>query len=375
MTFIAEQLTRIGRLFSRRSKARRSILIIANDLIPTVQLSFLKPLAAAVESKDITISFWSEKDIRTMSKLGAVGLRLRTLAPDIVVFSRYSGIMAPEILTACDAMRIPVIYHIDDDLLNVPRSFGEKKYLFHNDPARLSAVRYLLENVDLVYAANPRLAQHLGTLAQIRAIEAGSIYCASGIYRAPSARPTFRIGYMGFDHAEDFAIATPALGAIMQRFPQVTFAMFGPVPIPETLARFGERIRVIEPVRDYEAFRQRLADEKWDIGLCPLVRSEFNLLKSDTKWVEYTASGMATVASVDTIYDACCSDGCGMLARPSPEDWQAAIAALVENSDQRLAVATQAQAKVAESYSVAALTRQITDVFDLATRRAAKRAP
>lgn len=373
MTFVIEKLTRMENFFSRRSKGCRSVLIIANDLIPTVQLSFLKPLTAAVEANELSIKFWSEKDIRTMSKLGAVALRLKTLAPDIVVFSRYSGIMAREILASCVSSKVPTVYHIDDDLLNVPRSFGEKKYLFHNDPARLGAVRHLLENADLVYAANARLAKHLGNLARIRAIEAGSIYCASDIYRNPNVRPTFRIGYMGFDHAEDFAVATPALDAIMQRFPEVTFAMFGPVPIPATLARFGERIRVIDPVRDYESFRLRLAEEEWDVGLCPLVRSEFNLLKSDTKWVEYTASGMATVASADTIYDACCADGCGVLAGAAPDDWEGAIAALVQNSDLRLAIAKKAQAKVAEAYSVVALARQIMEVFDLAAVLAAKR--
>ncbi len=69
---------------------------------------------------------------------------------------------------------------------------------------------------------------------------------------------------------------------------------------------------------------QRFAELEWDIGICPLAPTAFNVLKANTKWVEYTSVGAAVIASRDMIYDDCCSDGCGDLAT-THEEWVAAM--------------------------------------------------
>lgn len=344
------------------------ILFIANDVIPTLQLSFLVPLVSHFESKKLGHAILTERDIKRAMKLGLLSKTISAYSPDVIVFCRYSGGGTSELLAEARSHDAATIFHIDDDLLNIPASFGEKKFKFHNDPERLSAVRALLEDCDLVYVANDRLADRLRKQVTLPSTFSGKIYCSSKIFRVPSKVPTGRIGYMGFDHGDDFELVTPAIVNALNTYPNVTFTMLGPIPIPAELSAFGDRVRAIEPIRDYNSFRQRLADEAWDIGLCPLLDTPFNVVKSDTKWVEYTSSGTATIASAGTIYDQCCADDCGVLVENRSDAWIDALQGLLMNDARRYAIAQRAQEKVRVHYAPDVLTRQVQDVLQLALK-------
>jgi glycosyltransferase involved in cell wall biosynthesis len=107
---------------------------------------------------------------------------------------------------------------------------------------------------------------------------------------------------------------------------------------------------------------------RWDIGLAPLRATPFNIVKADTKWVDYTSIGAAVVASANTAYDRCCAEGCGMLVS-GDDGWRAALQALIDNPDQRFAMVEAAQSRLVRDYSRDALTRQVLDMFALATQQ------
>lgn len=347
-----------------RTSRAPHVLFIANGNIPTLQLSFLEPLRPIVERKDLVCSVLIERDIKGLQKRGATASTIRRLAPDVVVFCRYSGIEAEAIANAARELGAQIVFHVDDDLLNVPRSLGEKKYQFHSAPERLAAVRYLLEHSDLVYAANARLASSLKQQAKIKRVVTGEVYCASEIMRAPAEGKARRIGYMGIDHSEDLAAIAPAIATVLDLHPSLEFQVFGPMQLPSQLERFGQRITRIEQVHGYSEFKQRLVAAEWDIGLAPLVNTPFNHVKSNTKWVEYTAAGMATVASACPTYEACCDDDCGLLVEGTdPGPWSAALGFLVADVTRRHRVALNAQKRVRSDYSPERLQKQILDVL------------
>ena len=87
--------------------------------------------------------------------------------------------------------------------------------------------------------------------------------------------------------------------------------------------------------------------------------------KSNNKWVEYTALGIAVVASAGLIYDESCSDGCGLLASDL-DDWSSALESLVDNDAERLAMVERAQHKLETRYGIADHRRQILEMLDLA---------
>ncbi|WP_262984798.1 glycosyltransferase family protein [Sphingomonas daechungensis] len=157
----------------------------------------------------------------------------------------------------------------------------------------------------------------------------------------------------------------PAIEQLLDHNPLVEFELFGSIPVPLSLERFGSRVVTAPPVANYSKFLEEFAARHWDVGICPLVPIDFNLMKANTKWVEYTASGAAVVASRGTVYDECCADGCGILAATTDE-WFAALDRLVNDENERLGMVQRAQNRLEQEYSVGRLREQVLGVMRLA---------
>lgn len=170
---------------------------------------------------------------------------------------------------------------------------------------------------------------------------------------------------MGIGHEKNLASILPALLRFLRTNDHVIFEFFGTIPIPDEFAQFGNRIKHVPKIDNYEEFLQRFAEYEWDIGICPLTPIHFNLMKANTKWVEYTAVGAAVVASKGTVYDECCAEGCGILAE-TEEDWFAALDKLVRDPEARFNQVRRAQEKLANSYSTERLREQVLEIFSQA---------
>jgi hypothetical protein len=348
------------------------ILFVSNGYIPTLQLSFVKPLLWLKERGRQVWEFISEEGIKEQygdawqraATGAAVAQQIGAFKPDIIVFCRYSGPHYEAMLAHARQNGIATIYHVDDDLLNIPKEIGEQKWKSHNHPTRLNSVRSLLNQVDLVYASTEALRERFRSNGFDRPSRSGRIYCSGAVLNRAELRPVTRIGYMGFDHAHDFALILPSLARYLDRHPHVTFDLFGSIPRPPELDRFGDQVRVVPPVRDYAQFLEYFASLHWDIGICPLATTPFNAVKANTKWVEYTSVGAAVIASRGTVYDGCTADGCGILA-DGEEEWLAALEQLTDPV-LRHATVQRAQARLEADYSVGQLRRQILGMFETA---------
>jgi len=351
------------------------VLFVSNAFIPTLQLSFFKPLANLIEQGELAAELLSEQQMREQfgKRLrGAeveqwINKRIAQFNPTALVFCRYSGPHAQHITKLARRASIPTIFHIDDDLLNVPMEIGQKKYALHNHPLRLETVRYLLQNVDLVYCSTEPLKQRFVSYGLNGNFKVGDIYCSGKVLVPAVDRPVRKIGYMGFDHAHDLETVIPALIQVMRRNPKVEFELFGSIPKPAALEEFGRRVNVIPPVPNYEEFLEKFASLNWDIGICPLAKTDFNAVKANTKWVEYTSVGTAVVATAGTIYDACCADGCGVLANTTNE-WVEALETLIADSQSRAKQVATAQQRLQQDYSVERLELQVREVLASAER-------
>lgn len=350
--------------------APQRVLFVANNFIPTLQLSFIKPLEPLIKSGEMAVDVVSETQMaeafggwRWKSRARKwMRRRFEAFRPTLVVFCRYSGPHGDALRDIARAQGVPVIYHIDDDLLNVPRELGAAKFAMHNDPRRLASVSGLLRDVDLVYCSTEPLRQRMAKHIGGRAL-AGKVYCTTdALVPPPKPRTEVRVGYMGFDHAHDFEIVVPALVKLLKTYPNVRFELFGSIPKPAALDEFGNRVVTHAPVPGYQKFMAKFASLGWNIGICPLADTPFNAVKANTKWVEYTSVGAAVVATGGTIYDGCVADGCGVLVQ-RPQDWYAALAELVESAEKRNALVYAAQARARQDYSLDSLRQQVLDVF------------
>ncbi|HEY8592003.1 MAG TPA: hypothetical protein VIL42_03955 [Sphingomicrobium sp.] len=358
--------------------AKQRVLFVANAHLPTLQVCLEQPLASAIHSGEVAAEILTETELLARRAelgsddafLGWLDRSLVDFAPDAMMFSRYSGPHARHLLDWAKRRAIPTVYQIDDDLLAVPKSLGERKYAYHNAPERLDAVRTLLTGVDLVYASTERLQERLLGYYPDLPIVAGAINCSGRVISRPQQRPARILGYMASaDHLPNLEMILPAVIATLDRYPQLRFELFGSIPVPPELERFGDRVVKIPPIAEYDNFLERFAERKWDIGLCPLTPTDFNLTKLINKWVEYTSIGAAVVASRGMIYDECCADGSGMLADGTGE-WLAALEQLVADDAARIGQVQRAQAKLETRYGIEQHRRQIMAILDDALGRA-----
>lgn len=349
------------------------LLVVANGMIPTLQLCLLTPLAKLIDSGECFVDFLTDqqlkerfgKRLRSAEAWAWIAERWRRANPTYVVFCRYSGPHAESMLTLAKSNSVPSLYCIDDDLLHVPQELGKNKFDFHNHPLRLQAVRYLLDNVDLVYCSNSRLEQRLREIGIAGNLHAGQVFCAGELMSPAELRPARTIGYMGIDHAHDFEVALPGLVKVLHRFPELRFELFGKISKPTELDMFGERIEVLPAVSDYGEFLKALAARRWDIGICPLAPTDFNRVKNINKWIEYTAVGTAVVATKGMIYDECCADGYGLLVDDS--EWEEGLSTLVADPRRRFEQVQTAQRNLIMNYSVERLREQVLETLALAS--------
>lgn len=356
-------------------KAPLRVLFVANSFLPTLQLCFTRPLQPLADADQIAWEVLADIQLHRPGRVLSGGRahwarrRIDQFQPQLVVFCRYSGVHARLVTDWAREHGVPTIYHLDDDLLNVPKELGPEKHAFHHQPARLAAVRHLLDTADVVYCSTPALLQRMQQHGIGGRGLAARIHCPGEVLRGAPGRAPVKIGYMGIDHAHDFEVALPALIRILERNPQVCFELFGPIAKPAALDRFGGRVTRVGFVRSYDGFLGTFAALGWAIGICPLADTPFNRTKANNKWVEYTCVGAATVATAGMLYDECCADGCGLLAGNDAE-WEAALQSLIDDPQRRLAMVAAAQERLRRDYSVPALRQQVQELFDDVLSRA-----
>jgi hypothetical protein len=359
----------------RDEMARERILYVANSYLATLQVCFIKPLRPLTDAGEISYEVLTEAmlskrfgaEVSSQSARAWITSFFLDFRPSIVVFCRYSGPHAVWMLGIARELGVATLYHIDDDLLSVPIDLGPKKFAYHNHPDRLAAVRQLLNGVDLVYCSTQRLRRRLQELSIKTPIFSGKYHCASELISPAEIRPIRKIGYMGMGKDKDFSFILPSIVKYLDKHPEVDFELFGNISIPEALKEFGDRVRRIPAIENYEQFLREFGKNGWDIGICPLLPTHFNTMKANNKWVEYTAVGAAVVASIGTVYDECCADGCGLLVR-TVDEWFMALDSLTNSPAERYSTVVRAQSRLLDDFSENDLREQIIGVLDLAHR-------
>ncbi|MBW6423197.1 glycosyltransferase [Rhizobium sp. XQZ8] len=353
------------------TKPERRILFVSNSHLPTLQLAFVKPLKPLVEAGHIATEFLTEQHLKDAfgKNLDRHDVRswivekLATVAPSMIVFCRYSGPHASLMTEWARERDIPTMFHIDDDLLNIPLDLGASKHAYHNDPMRVGTVRYLLNETDLVYCSNPNLRDRLLQLGASAPLKSGKIYASGHVIVPATEKPVRKIGYMASaDHTHNLEMIMEAVTAFLRSNPDVHFELFGSIPQLAAFDEFGDRVSKRPQISNYEQFMSSFATSEWDIGICPLVKTPFNVVKSNTKWVEYTSIGAAVIASKGTVYDECCADECGILAS-NVDEWVAGLNRLANDPSYRFDLVRNAQQKLANEYTTDKLREQVLSFF------------
>ncbi len=343
----------------RQENALRVLFVANSANLPTLQLAFMHPLRHARDTGHLHCEVLSEATLRKFSRIRLlrrwslstfIDKTLQRLQPDLVVMCRYTGPMAEHIVDRARENGARIISCIDDDLLDVPPEIGEQKYRFYQDTKRKARLRYSFDHADAIYSSTAALSERLSEYDVAAPIHTASLFCPGRILNTAESTAGFRIGYMGFGHEHDLQLALPGLIHVLDSDFRVELELFGTIARPAELSRFGDRVRLLAPNRDYGSFLQQLASRRWSIGICPLADLEFNGYKTSTKWLEYSCVGTAVVASDHPVYRDVIGTDCGLLIE-QPADWPHALESLLGDEQRRRLLVRNAQQKVQNQYS------------------------
>ena len=297
------------------SSAPLRVLVFADMMGASQALAFVHGLAGARARGEAAISIVEEETLGAEAVYGVTAsleLGLQALFdevdPTVVVLSRF-GLAGGHaaIVAAARARGVPVVFHIDDALLDLPVTAGVERYRRGRHPRRIHVQAQALESADFVLAATEALAAHLARSlehSRIGWMENGSAGTPAPARRPPPPGAPVVVGYMGSgSHGPDLELAAPALKEIIADTPGVRVELFGSIartPAADLLPPSVARRKVV--AGDYAAFRQTLAGLGWDIGIAPLQNTPYNRCKTATKWAEYAEAGIAVVASDMDVY-------------------------------------------------------------------------
>ena len=358
-------VTRVGRHFPA-GDAAPCLLIFTEHFNATYFISFEIPLQHAPQEGRFGFSAYSQAEVEAAGPGGWQDW-IERQRPRAVVLTRYGRLDGLEILAFCRARGIPVVYHIDDDLLELPDSLGADVVKRHAGAETLQSRQGMLAGCDLIYASTAVLAGVLQARFPGQRIFHGIYAPYLGVQQqlpalaAPGAPQT--IGYMGSrGHREDLALAVPALVRLLQERPTLRFETFGTIEPPPELAAFGERVRHHSVQKSYRDFLQTLAGLRWSIGLAPLVDAPFNRCKAPTKFIEYSGCGIPTVASDGVVYASAIPAGGGALVR---DGWHGTLSQWLDDPALARRALEVARGHCARAYGVQQLSLQVQRVIEM----------
>lgn len=339
-----------------------NVLVLTEHVNATYFISFDVPFRNMHDRGEINFAVVSQERV---DRLGSAAWTVisQSFSPDLLFLTRCGLPSSLEVMQQAKVARVPAVYHIDDDLLDLPKSLGADIQKRNGSRKVKDARRSMLMGADLIYASTNVLAERMQDRFPGQRIFHG-IYASYPGDFVPTVshggRPV--VGYMGSKgHKEDLALVVPGLVALLERRPEVRFETFGTIEMPAELARFGDRVTAHPVRKSYADFLATLADLQWGGGLAPLVDSPFNACKAPTKFIEYACAGIPVIASDIPVYrDVISKSGGGVLVN---DDWESSIEAVVASSEKGSAMVAAARGYCQSRFALELLEAQLHAVM------------
>jgi O-antigen biosynthesis protein len=253
----------------------------------------------------------------------------------------------------------PLLVDIDDWLLDIPSQHVDARF-YRMRPCR-ETIRLALRAADAITTSTPVIAGYGATLGVPTHVLLNAVDCTQ-FTRPPRRQGPITIAFCGSpSHYDDVPLIVPALRRVLHdQSGHVRVVAVG-CSIPELQNVHGYTYHQVVPATQYPRLLSELGA---DIGLAPLQDTYFNRAKSDVKYLEYSATGAATIASPVTPYLASVHETRGIVVHENtPEAWSTAIVRLVADTELRQRLATNAYEWVRRERSIEAAAGQWSAIF------------
>lgn len=289
---------------------------------------------------------WGKKQ---SSQKESFDIELARQADVIIIQRQFPSESTEKILESILELQKPIVYELDDLLLELPRSHPSYYSFKRHDPF----IKWILKEADIITVSTKPLKEAISkyTSKPIQ-VKPNLINFDLFMQRPKPRNKSFKFLVSGTStHQKDWAIIEEALIMLLNKYKeQVNIVFFGDTP--KNLAHH-DSVNVIPFQPNYVDYASQLKGLDIDAALTPLENTSFNQKKSNIKWLEYSAAGIPGAYSDITPYNTCIShEQTGLLVKNDSTSWFNAMVKLIENPVQANMMAENAQELVRTQYSV-----------------------
>jgi tetratricopeptide (TPR) repeat protein len=184
-------------------------------------------------------------------------------------------------------------YEVDTHLLSPPAGAPTAERV--RDLVRRSMPPHLARHADCVQFATPALETRFRFLNARRAVFPSQLWEEPAPWSARRHAPgRIVIGWGGsLAHGDDLRTVVPALRGLLERHAELDVALMGGSFLREVFAELPPGRLTVTPPGGEDEYARFLGT--LDIGLAPLLPTEFNRCRSDVRFLEYAAQGVLAV--------------------------------------------------------------------------------
>ena len=275
-------------------------------LCPDIELRFIRPDSVGSTLADVFV--WQRLALPSIASIEDLGNHARRIGA-------------------------ATVFDLDDDILALDSQHAESE-LYQN---RQSLIRAAIDLADLVWTSTPELQKRIRALGPRCSVLPNRLDPRLWLAEPKAARTGdgIRFLYAGTStHRYDLeTIVEPAFSRLRDRFgSRVSLDVVGVADRPpaDHLWSLVDRPNSTWCYPSFATWFQGL--QGYHVGLAPLIDTPFNRAKSNIKWQEYTATGLATLASDLEPYRDGTEDGRTIaLAGGDPIAFYEAMALLVDD--------------------------------------------
>lgn len=315
-----------------------------------------------------------ERGLKFQEKTTGIGYRIVELTEgidltvqqnEIVLFVRSSTPLSAGLAHQLQSNNRPYLYYIDDDFwsLSLKSSFGA----YYRSPSTLAAMHELISRAAIVITNSDVLAKQLSKKSKsVRVVPAFFDFelLQQGVQHESKQlekKPPIRIGFASnHSRAQDFSMLIPAIQRLLKEYNQLEVEVIGFAPIG---IKDMERVTTFQHLNKYEEYVAFQLSRQWTVGLAPLRNTSQNRAKTNNKYREYAAMGIAGVYSDLPPYAEVQNARTGFRVNASPNSWFQAISKLINDADLHDCVVENAKADVHEKYGIEVFTTAWTPLF------------
>lgn len=314
------------------------ILLLYEVLIPSVRLCAYEQLKYLEEQGKVVFKHCEVKNVT----------QAMCTECDIVIMVRSYTVLEEKLAKEFKKKGKLLLYVLDDDLLNIADNLSSSEYL------KIEKVRNrilsIMKQCDILLTPSPIIERNYRDIFKKTVIieEPCLSYCMKKVKNDSKVK----IGFAGsIDREGDIdAIVSDVIRELILKYPnQISVEFMGAKP------KIVEELNLVhyDYEDNYKAYKERLEELNWDIGLAPMPDTEFHRSKHYNKFIEYgSASIIGVYSNIEPYTRVIIDRQNGLLCNNSSKDWVDAISWLIENPDERERIRLKINKELADKFNI-----------------------